>query len=185
MNAIPHIDTVTGWLVVYTEPRAEKRAKWGIQDSGMEVFAPVEKQRPKKTAKTQTPIERPVFSRYIFARERDHMQHCWAELNGIDGIVDVLTNNDIPSRVPATWVEALRKAEAYGVFDRTHNAPQPFEINEVVRVSDGPFSGHNVLIAEFIAKLKSTTAKKRVRVLMDFMGRQTPMEFDVCDLEKL
>ena len=184
MNALfrPRTD-IADWLVVYTEPRAENRAKIGIEEVGHEVFLPLEKLRQRiEKRNLWKQIERPVFSRYIFARPP--APDAWGQIPSIDGVVDVLRNNDRPSRVPAAFIDALRKAESYGVFDRTQNSPDPFEIGELVRVSAGPFAGHNAVI-ELIAKIKSTTAKKRAKVLLNFMGRKTSLDVDVCDLEKL
>lgn len=182
MNAHTLID-LAPWIVAYTAPRAETRAKLGIEEIGHEVFMPVEKLSQKvERERLWRQVERPLFSRYIFVRPR---QGQWGNLLSIDGVNDVLRNNDKPSRVPAAWIEGLRKAESFGVFDRTKSSPNPFQIGEMARVSGGPFAGHNVIIEEFIAKIKSTTAKKRARVLLDFMGQQAKFDIDLCDLEKL
>lgn len=182
MNAlIRHIDITAPWLVAYTAPRAENRAKIGIEEIGHEVFCPVEKLLVKVRGK-MVETGRPLFSRYVFVRPRAGQ---WGDVLGVDGVSDILRNNDAASTVPGSWIDAMRKAEAYGVFDRTQGSPDPFRLGELVRVSSGPFAGHNVTIEKFIAKLKSTTAKKRAKVLLDFMGQQAKFDIDVCDLEKL
>ena len=109
----------------------------------------------------------------------------WRAVLDVDGVEDVLRNNDVPSRVPVAWIDRLRKLEEFGTFDRRKNGPTPFEIGEMVRLSEGPFSGLNARIEGFVAKLKSSTASKRVRVLLDFLGQQTRMEVDVVVLEKV
>lgn len=180
MNALARIET--RWFVAYTAPRAEQEAKRGIEEIGHEVFLPVEKLRQKvESRRLWKVVERPLFSRYIFVNTKGMD---WGRIANVDGINDVLRNNDIPSTVPGSWVDALRKAESYGVFDRTQ-ATQPFGIGERVRVSDGPFAGRNATICAFIAKFKSATAKKRAKVLLDFFGQKTSMDIDICGLEKL
>jgi transcription antitermination factor NusG len=183
VNAHPHIDTLSAWLVAYTQPRAETRAKMGIEEIGHEVFVPMEKLRQKaENRRLWRQVDRPLFSRYVFVRPRFGY---WGDVLAVDGVTDILRNNDVASTVPAAWIDAMRKAESYGVFDRTQGSPNPFEIGELVRVSAGPYTGHNVIVAELIAKLKSTTAKKRAKVLLDFMGRKVKIDIDVCELEKL
>jgi transcription antitermination factor NusG len=54
-----------------------------------------------------------------------------------------------------------------------------------VRVTDGPFAGFNALIIEFIAKMRSATASKRAKVLLNFMGQATRIDLPVTSLEKL
>lgn len=179
MNA-PEI--IAPWLVAYTEPRAELRAKDGIEDIGGEVFLPLEKiSRQIQRRNLWKRIERPLFSRYIFVRPRLGQ---WARLLLIDGVVDILRNNDIPSTIPPTWIEALRKAEAFGVFDRTRGAPDPFKIGELVKISAGPFAGHSGIIEKFIAQMRSSTAKKRAKVLLNFVGQQARVDIDIRDLAK-
>lgn len=172
-----------GYLVAYTAPRAESHVRRGIEEAGHEAVLLMEKLRQKVERKNLwRVIDRPLFSRYVFFRP---LSLSWGNVLGVEGVNDVLRNNDVPSRIPPAFVDALRKAESYGLFDRTKGSPNPFEIGETVRLSSGPFSGHNAVIESFVAKLKSSTAKKRVNVLLDFMGRQARFDIDVCDLEKL
>lgn len=180
MNAHTVSDTAT-WLVAYTAPRAENRVKIGIEEIGHEVFCPMEKLLTTIRGK-RVETGRPLFSRYVFVRPRFGL---WGSVLTVDGVADILRNNDVVSTVSSVWIDAMRKAEAYGIFDRTKGSPYPFQIGEKVRVSAGAFAGHNVIIEKFIAKLKSTTAKKRAKVLLDFMGQQAKFDIDVCDLEKL
>lgn len=171
------------WAVLYVEPRAESAVKYGIEEVGGEAFVPVERFRRRiEKRNLWKHVEQPIFSRYVFGRSP--VPNEWGVLKAIDGVVDVLCNNDQPSLVSPAFIDALRKAEAYGVFDKTKNGPEPFNVGELVRVSSGPFAGHNVII-DLIHKLKSTTAKKRAKVLLDFMGRQSKFDVDVCELEKL
>jgi transcription antitermination factor NusG len=171
------------WHVAYTAPRAERRALDGIADLGLEGYAPFEKLRPKVAGAAA--IERPLFARYVLF-SRDPHQQDWQPVLDLDGISDVLmTSDDVPGYVPVSWVHAIRKAEGLGMFDRTTTQPDKFKVGETVRVSDGPFAGHNALITEFIAKLRSATASKRAKVLVSFMGRMSALELPITSLETL
>lgn len=174
-----------GWHVAYTDVRAEDGAQAGIEAVGFECLLLKEKlSRKVIRGRLRDDLTRPLFSRYLFVRFNPYREE-WQRIEHVDGVQSVIKNGDMPSRVPDAWITAMRKAERYGLFDRTKQAPQPFELNEVVRVSDGPFSGFNGKVVELIHKLKSSTAKKRVKVLLDFMNRAMVIELPVSDLEKL
>lgn len=54
-----------------------------------------------------------------------------------------------------------------------------FTRNESVRITDGPF-------ADFIGVVDSIdTDKGKINVLVSFFGRETPVELDFLQLEKL
>lgn len=173
------------WHVVYTEPRAEKDVCASIaKDLGFGTFMPMERFRPQPGA---DPVSRPLFQRYSLI-EVDPYREDWQAVLAVDGVVDVVRMagcHDVPGYVPASWVEAMCKAEAVGMFDRTTILPNHFQLNELVRVSDGPFAGLNATIIEFLAKMRSATASKRAKVLVSFMGRMAQAELPITSLEKL
>ena len=187
MLAVPRHDTALAswtqpaWLVVATEPRAEKAVSVEIHEAGFGVYLPLERRRGKPGRPN---VSGPIFPGYVFA-QADVDRDDWGALRHLDGVIDVLMNCSRPSRLSSGVVHALMKAEGYGLFDRTTVSPSQFEIGETVRLGTGPFAGFNAVIQEFVAKLKSTTASKRAKVLFDFMGRMTVMELPVVELEKI
>lgn len=172
------------WHVAYVEPRVERELVGTIKDElGFEAYTPLEQYRATIRGR-RVDACRPVFPRYVFVA-CDPYKDEWQRLLDVDGVVDVLRNDNIPGYVPASWIMAIRKAEEAGVFDRIRPNASKFKIGETVRVSEGPFSGFHALIQEFIAKMRSTTASKRAKVLVAFMGRMSAIEMDVTALEKL
>lgn len=172
------------WRVAYTEPRAELQASRDIRETlGFDVYAPFEKLVVVRRGR-RLDTARPYFPRYLFVAVDPHRQD-WQPILDIDGIVDVMRNNGEPSYVPSAQIAALRKAEEVGMFDLTAVNASKFEVGELVRISEGPFSGFNATIVEFMAKLRSATAKKRAKVLVDFMGRMTSTDLALTELEKL
>lgn len=168
------------WVVCYTEPRAERKAAIGMTETGTVSFLPLERFRGKPG---KDPVERPLFPRYLFAKIDDGDE--WGRLLAVDGVLDVLRNNNSPMRIPDFQIEGLRKAEAVGLFDHTTINPNGFAIGEQVRVAEGPFAGFNAEIREFVGKIRSATAIKRARILVSFMGRMTGLEMPVTALEKV
>ncbi len=184
VNHTPELSRPSGiaWHVVYTSPQGEGIANKSIRALGFDAYMPLER-TVRIVRRRKVEVERPLFSRYLFVGVE--MLDDWKAVLDLDGVEDVLRNNDIPSRVPVAWIEMLRKLEGLGSFDRRKNAPTPFQIGEMVRVSAGPFSGLNARIESFAARLKSASKEQRAKVLLDFLGQQTRMEMDVVSLERL
>lgn len=169
------------WLVVATEPRAERDVQVEAHEAGFGVYLPLERRRGKPG---RPHVVAPIFPGYVFA-EADLYRDDWGALRHLDGAIDLLMAGSVPGRVPGAIIEAMMRAEAYGLFDRTTHAPSQFAVGEQVRVSAGPMTGLNAVITEFIGKLRSTTASKRAKVLVNLFGRMTAMELPVVDMEKL
>lgn len=165
------------WHVAYTEPRAEKDVCADIASGlGFGIFMPMER---LKTG------SRPLFARYLFVEVNPYRQD-WQAVCEVDGVCDVLmASDDVPGYVPTAKIVALMKAEAYGMFDRTTALPNHFEINERVRVSDGPYAGIEAIILEFLHKMRSATASKRAKLLTEGMGRMMTLELPITSIEKL
>jgi transcriptional antiterminator RfaH len=169
------------WFVLYLAPRAEAAVCDEVRANGFETYMPMERSiRVRRRRRVQ--VEQPLFSRYLFVRF-DPYRDDWQSLLHLDGVEDVLSNCDVPSRVPDAWIEALHRAEHAGAFDRRPDA-SPFKIGDRVRIAEGPFTGLHARIEQLVAKLKSSTATKRIRVLMDFLGQKTMIELPVGSVEK-
>lgn len=173
------------WHVAYTEPRAERDTSIDIAaELGFGTFLPLEHLTEVHRGR-KVKVARPLFSRYLFVQV-DPYREDWQEILGVHGVVDVLmASDDIPGYVPTASIEALRKAEAVGIFDRTTRFPNDFAIGETIRIGDGQFSGHNGIITEFMARMRSATARKRAKLLVEFMGRMITLDLPVTSLEKL
>ncbi|HET7156089.1 MAG TPA: transcription termination/antitermination NusG family protein [Hyphomicrobiaceae bacterium] len=176
------------WHVCMVETGAEVDTAEDIHDTlGHQVFVPAERVWTIRRGR-RVQACKPLFPGYIFPRV-DPYREDWSRLRGIDGVIDVLgaprEHDGIPSHVPDAAIDALRKAQDAGVFDRTKVAPDGYAIGETVRISEGPFAGHNAAIQAFVAKMRSATARKRARLLVQFLGRMCQTEVDVTALEKL
>lgn len=169
------------WHACFVEPRAELDVARDIdQDLGFDWCIPFE-----RVTKNGRAISRPMLPRYVLVGV-DHARQDWQLLLDVQGVVDVVrASNNVPGYIPAAAIWAMRKAELLGEYDETTKMPAGFEIGERVGITDGPFAGHRAMIEEFIAKIRSTTAKKRARVVVDFMGRMSSIELPVTSLEKL
>lgn len=176
------------WHVAYVETSTEIDTAEAIHDElGFPVFVPAERVWTVKRGR-RVQVAKPLFEGYIFPCVDPYRQD-WARLKHVDGVIDVLgaprDREGIPSYIPSAIINALRRAQDAGIFDRTTPKPERFDVGETVRIDDGPFKGFNGLITEFIAKMRSATARKRAKLLVQFMGRMSAIEMDVTALEKL
>lgn len=176
------------WHVAYVETSSEIDTAKDIHDTlGFPVFVPAERVWTVKRG-CRVQACKPLFEGYIFPRV-DPYREDWSALKHIDGVIAVLgaptDHEGIPPYVPTAWVDAMRKAQDMGIFDRTSAKPDMFDVGETVRISDGPFAGWNAEIQGFIAKMRSATARKRAKLLVQFMGRMCSTEVDVVQLEKV
>lgn len=81
-----------------------------------------------------------------------------------------------PAPVPETEISAIAQQVAEGTAK-----PKPrvvFEVNDHVRVNDGPFTNFSGTIQEVNA------AKQKVTVLVSIFGRATPVELEYAQVEK-
>ena len=79
----------------------------------------------------------------------------------------------------------LRQAEVnrlLGSVDEMENVPEdmviPFERGEMVKVTEGPFTGFSAMIEEV------NNEKKKLRVMVKIFGRKTPLELGFMQVEK-
>jgi transcriptional antiterminator RfaH len=94
--------------------------------------------------------------------------HRWRAVNNTIGVASLIMGADQPTPVPMGIVEALVTAtEASGIV----RLDRDVEIGDKVRILSGPF-------AEALCRLVHLDEKGRVRVLLDIMGGQVPVELE-------
>lgn len=83
---------------------------------------------------------------------------------------------DNPSPVPQSDINRMLGAAEEAEFAADVNIP--YEVNEVVKVTDGPFSGFTGIIEEV------NTEKRKLKVMVKIFGRKTPLELNFMQVEK-
>lgn len=135
-----------------------------IEEEGFETFVPLERRTVIRNRKKHELVS-PLFGSYVFTRF-DREADAWGVLNSDDikGVHFVMRNPfNLPIRVPDRDIERLRRAEAAGAFDLT-KPRAAFNEGDKVEIQEGPFAG-------LIAKVRSAHPKKRVKLLLDGLGR--------------
>lgn len=162
------------WHAFRSEIKCELRAQTGLRDLGFETFIPVEKRIVVRCRRKHI-VESPLFPRYGFVKfdiNRDN----WGQIRNTDGVEDLLSNNQLPVRVPENQISQLQLAEKFGLFDRTKK-PAPFKEGDSVEIGEGPFAG-------FLGKVMKARTDERINVLLDFFGSARAIDFPLLHIRE-
>lgn len=177
------------WYVIHTYSGYEKKVKknlehriesMGMKDKIFQVVVPVENEIEIRNGQRQ-PVERKMFPGYVLVnmielKERDEASNeAWFVVRNTPGVTSFVGSGNRP--IP------LEEKEVRGILKQTEaDAPKvkpTFTRGQNVRIIDGPF-------AEFIGVVDEVSAERnKVKVLVSFFGRETPVELDFLQVEKL
>ena len=175
------------WYIVHTysgqEERVKKNLELRIQSLDMkhkifQVIVPTEEEITIKEGKRKHE-RRKVFPGYILVHINldDESWYVVRNTPGVTGFVSTEDETESrPKPVP------LEPKEVEAIFARIEtSAPKitiGFEIGQSVRISSGPF-------ADFIGTVNEVDSRQgKVKVLVSFFGRETPVELDFLQVER-
>lgn len=168
------------WYTLQTNPNYEAKVIAKIEEKRVseglavrEIFCPEETIIEYKDGKTKE-RKRRLYTNYIFL-ELDYDDSIWHSLRGIRGVVGFLGNRNIPLVLKEAEIEIMKKKVS-------GNEPKykiEFELESNVRITKGSFTS-------FIGILKSVEYEKnRAKVLLNIFNRETEVEIDLMDIEKI
>lgn len=176
------------WYIVHTYSGQEDLVKKNLdlriqsldmQDRIFEVLVPTEEEVVFKEGKRKSE-QRKLFPGYILVQMMMDDESWYAVRNtpGVTGFVSSEDEHDKrPKPVPLEdkQVEAiLKQAET-----STTRVKIGLERGETVRITEGPF-------VDFIGAVSDVDdGKGKVRVLVSFFGRETPVELDFLQVERI
>lgn len=161
------------WYVACTAPRAEFDVVRELTRLGLDAYTPAARYRTTVRGR-KTTVDRALFVGYVFVGFDIEREEWFGPIMDTDGVRSILSCQQIPIKLATGEIEKLRRAQAAGVFDFTHPGAS-FAEGAAVRIEEGPFSG-------FVARVKSATAKKRVRILLEFLGSPKVIDIDPAQL---
>jgi transcriptional antiterminator NusG len=143
-----------------------------MKDKIFDIVVPTEEEIEVKEGKRRT-IERRVFPGYILVNMLLSEESWYVVRNtpGVTGFVG-MGNQPTPLR-PEEVAQIIRRMEA--------DAPRvkvSFKTGERVRIVDGPFNDFRGTVAEIDME------RAKVRIMVNFFGRETPVELDFLQVEK-
>jgi transcriptional antiterminator NusG len=145
----------------------------GMQDKIFDVVVPTEEEIEVKEGKRRT-VERRVFPGYILV-QMIMDEDSWYVVRNTPGVTGFVGMGTEPTPLRPEEVQAIMKrmeAEAPRV-------KVSYKIGQKVRITDGPF-------ADFMGTVQEIDIDRaKVRVFVSFFGRETPVELDFLQVERM
>ncbi len=153
----------------------ERIARAGMQDKFGEILVPVEEVVEMKGGQKSV-SERKFFPGYVLVQMEmnDDTWHLVKSTPKVTGFVGGTATKPLP--ISEKEVKAILQQIQEGV-----EKPKPkvlYEVGELVRIIDGPFSDFNGTVEEV------NYEKSKLRVSVTIFGRATPVELDFSQVEK-
>jgi transcriptional antiterminator NusG len=144
----------------------------GMKDKIFDVVIPTQEEIEVKDGKRRV-VERHVFPGYVLVNMILSEESWYVVRNtpGVTGFVG-MGNQPTPLR-PEEVSQILRRMEA-----EAPHVKVTFKVGERVRIVDGPFNDFRGTVAEIDME------RNKVRVMVNFFGRETPVELDFLQVEK-
>ena len=172
------------WYVVHAYSGFEKSVqralidrvnRSGMQDSFGQILVPVEEVIEMRGGQ-KTVTERKFFPGYVLVEMEmnDESWHLVKSTPKVTGFVGGTANK--PAPISEKEVEKIMQQMQEGV-----DKPRPkvlFEIGEVVRVKEGPFTDFHGSVEDV------NYDKSKLRVSVSIFGRATPVELEFSQVEK-
>ncbi len=151
----------------------QRIATMGMKGKILDVIVPTEEEIEVKDGKRRT-VERRVFPGYILVN-MVMSEETWYVVRNTPGVTGFVGMGNTPT--------PLRPEEVAGIIKRMEaEAPKvkvTFKTGQKVRIIDGPFN-------DFIGTVSEIDMDRtKVRVMVSFFGRETPVELDFLQVEKV
>jgi len=151
------------WYVIRTKPQSERLAASALEKDGLELFFPLVRSPLVHAA----PHMVPLFPGYLFVRY--DMEEGDAQMpRRLPGVLGWVRFNDVAPSLPDDMIANL--ADRVLSINNDGGLWTKFRPGDKVSVVTGKLES----LAEVVEEAKSP--ESRVRVLMEFMGRQIPAE---------
>ncbi|MEO7714860.1 MAG: transcription termination/antitermination protein NusG [Capsulimonas sp.] len=171
------------WYAVHTYSGHEKKVKtnierraetMGLKGKVYEILVPTEKETRVRAGK-KSEIDRKVFPGYVFI-EMILDDNTWYLVKSTTGVIGFVGDAK-PTPVKNSEIAAIRSALAES---ETRPLIRPaWSLGQAVRVMSGPF-------ADFTGSIQEINAPKdKVKVLISIFGRDTPVELEFSQIEKI
>ncbi len=170
------------WYAVHTYSGHENKVMTNIlrraesmslRDKIFDILVPTEAELRTRAGK-KTEVKRKVFPGYVLI-DMVLDDSTWYLVKSTTGVTGFVSSGNKPT--------PLQEREIKDILDTIKgNVPVPvvkFDRNDIVRVTSGPFT-------EFTGKIEEVNAdKEKLKVLISIFGRDTPVELDFQQVEKV
>jgi len=183
-----------GWYILHTysgyEGKIERTIRMMIDNGDLDssivldVKVPVEEVVEVKDGKKKT-VTKKFLPSYIMV-ELDLPQIGWKDtcnkirrIQGVTSFVGQTDSKKIPRPLSDSEAKALLQKAGEIKGEKQPRLKQSFEVGEQVKIIDGPFASFSGTIEEV------NIEKNKLRVMVGIFGRNTPVEVDLLQVEKI
>lgn len=166
------------WYVVHTYSGYENKVKTDLEktiknreleDFFFNIVVPMEEQVEIKDGKRKTNLKK-VFPGYVLVK-MIVTEESWYTVRNVRGVTGFVGSGGEPTPLTAEEIRAMGFEQA--------NISVDYEVGESVRVMAGP-------LENFIGTVEEINREKnKVKVIVSMFGRETPVELDFIQIQKI
>jgi transcriptional antiterminator NusG len=170
------------WFVIHTYSGYENKVRtnlehrvdsMGVQDKIFQIVIPTEEEVEIKDGQRRT-VQKKVFPGYVLV-EMIMGDDSWYVVRNTPGVTGFVGSGNRPMPLQDAEVKAILKQMKM----ETPKVKVSFSKGERVKVVDGPFT-------DFIGVVDEINPERgKVKVLVSFFGRETPVELDFLQVSRL
>jgi transcriptional antiterminator NusG len=177
------------WYVIHTYSGYENKVKknlehriesMDVREQIFQVVIPTEDEIEIRDGQRRT-VSRKLYPGYVLVEmielhEGDELSNkAWYVVRNTPGVTGFVGSGNKPVPLDDAEVNSILRTM------RAEEGPKvkvSFQIGQTVRIVDGPFAEFNGTVDNI------DTAKGKVKVLVSFFGRETPVELDLLQVER-
>lgn len=175
------------WYIIHTYSGYEDRVKTNLEhriesmdisDKIFQVVVPTEDEMEIKDGQRRT-VARKIFPGYIMV-EMVMDEESWHVVRNTPGVTGIVSTQDDKGKIEPV---SLDKEEVKHILKQMESeiprVKVGFSRGQSIRIIDGPF-------IDFIGVVDDINEEKgKVKVMVSFFGRETPVELDFLQVERL
>jgi transcriptional antiterminator NusG len=178
------------WFVLHTQSGYENKVKQNLEartrsmnmeDRIFEVVIPMEDVTDFRNGK-KVVLAKKMFPGYLLIRCRLD-DDSWYVVRNTPGVTGFVGAGNRPSHLSRKEVDRFLAVKEEGTEQkpggRGDTTKSPYEINETVRVKEGPFADFSGEVVEI------NVEQLKLKVLVDIFGRETPVELEFSQVAKI
>lgn len=169
------------WYVVHCYSGYENKVRYnleqrietmGMKDMIFDVIVPTQEEVEVRDGKRRT-VERHIFPGYVLVN-MILTEESWYVVRNTPGVTGFVGMGNTPTPLrPEEVAQIVKRMEA-----EAPTVKVSFKVGERVRIIDGPFNDFRGMVSEIDSE------RSKVRVMVSFFGRETPVELDFLQVEK-
>lgn len=175
------------WFIIHTYSGYEDRVKTNLEhriesmdvkDKIFQVVVPTEDEMEIKDGQRRT-VARKIFPGYIMV-EMVMDEESWHVVRNTPGVTGIVSTQDDKGKIePVPLDEGEVKSILKQMESKTPRVRTGFDKGQSIRIVDGPF-------IDFIGVVDDINEEKgKIKVMVSFFGRETPVELDFLQVERL